>query len=531
MMNTRLSKMLVALLAVATAGACDDPPIEPGDNDPARLFTSSSVVVVEAGASTLVRAFLVNDLGNPLTGDVDFSACDATISVAADPAQTDVEPGSNFLVTGVTLGESCVNVSAAGFEETITVHVVPAELFVTAAPDTVRAGDAGTIDLETRTTAGVFVGPFADTDVTFESSDEDRLFFTDNAGAFDTEEAGGVTVTATFESFGVVREVEIPITVIPGLPAAGSFATELGATSGGDTTSATVELQDTIGNVNDLAADIDSIVVTSSDESVATAFATITENEDLEGRVILTVFAVGVSGGTADVSATVFTVNGEIDAGSSEVTVLSPSLVAIAPTSGAPGSTAVISGTGLAAAGFTTQVFMGSLDVTAFIDAATATTITLDMPTALANGDQNITVAVGGVAAPDTVIWNQTTTVDVHAPENEDPATAPLIVGDVAGSLGGDNIDDFYTFTLAAPATISLRMDWPGPKDIDFSVVDTGFTAFECSGNAGRTGANPENIPDCELDAGTYMIWINDYSNDADGDTTPVGYHILITEE
>lgn len=525
MMNTRLSKMLVALLAVATAGACDDPPIEPGDNDPARLFTSSSVVVVEAGASSLVRAHLVNNLGNPLTGDVAFSACDATISVAADPEQTTVEPGSNFIVTGVTLGESCVNVSAAGFEETITVRVVPAELSVTAAPDTVRAGEAGSIDLETRTTAGVFVGPFADTDVTFESSDEDRLFFTDDAGAFDTDEAGAVTVTATFESFGVQREVEIPITVIPGLPSEGSFATELGAVLAGDTVSATVQLRDTIGNVNDLASDIESIVVTSSDESIATAFATITENEDLEGRVILTVFAVGVAGGQADISATVNTINGAIDAGSSQVTVLDElDVVTILPADAEPGETVVITGTGLQQPGAETVVLVDGVDVTSYVTSITPTTITLDFPGAGEARDMDVTVDVGGGATSDTEVYAFGGEAD--EPENDDE-TATTLPFDHTGWFGFNDDFDFYAFTAPTTGTVNMDLDWNNDDlDLDMAMIDADAGAFICTG--GATGAKPEDDT-CDLTAGTnYIIYINDYSLSHDGDETPVRYHMTV---
>jgi hypothetical protein len=107
MMNARLNKALVALLAVAAAGACDDPPVEPGNSDAARLFTNPSFVVVEAGDSRLVQAYLVNELGSPVSGTVEFEACNSVITAVADSGQSDIEPGNNFFIEGNTLGESC----------------------------------------------------------------------------------------------------------------------------------------------------------------------------------------------------------------------------------------------------------------------------------------------------------------------------------------------------------------------------------------------------------------------------------------
>ena len=90
----------------------------------------------------------------------------------------------------------------------------------------------------------------------------------------------------------------------------------------GDTISAEVLLYDTIGNINNLASDITSITVTSSNNAVATGFATITEHPDFDDRVILTVYAVGTGPGSATISATANTVSGAIPLGSRTVSVV-----------------------------------------------------------------------------------------------------------------------------------------------------------------------------------------------------------------
>lgn len=528
MMNHRLRNALVALLAVAAVGACDDPPIEPGNSDAARLSTNPSFVVVEAGASRTISASLQNDLGNPVSGDVTFSACNALISVAADPNQTPLEPGTNIVVTGVTLGESCVVVSGAGFSDTVGVRVVADELTVTAAPETVRAGDTGSIDLALVTTGGVSVGPFSEADVTWSSSNTARLFFTDDVGGFDTRLAGPVTVTATYTAFGVTRTVAIPITVLPNLPATGTFGA-LGATLAGDTASATATLADTIGNNNNLAMDIESIDVTSSDPSVATAYAEITEHPDLEGRVVMTIYAVGVSGGQADISATANTVNGAISLGTRTVTVVAPvSITSVLPDGQMSGDLIVIAGTNLQQTGSTTRVFIEGTNVTQYISAISPTAITLEMQGAGEAATYEITVDVGNGATTDAVDY------DFGGEENEPDndafsLSAPEITVPTAfsGWFGLTDEYDFYTFEPATSGTLSIDIDWDNDDlDVDAYVYDVAGGSFICTASA--SASKPE-ASTCTVTAGnTYVLILNDYSLSADGDETLVKFDLEI---
>ena len=536
MMNARLSKALVALLAVAAVGACDKPPIEPGSPDAARLATNPTFAIIEVGETRLIQTYLVNDLGNPVSGDVDFEACNALISVVEDPDQLEIEPGTNLLVTANTIGESCINVSGSGFEETITVRVVPTEIeLVNLTPgDSVRAGEAGSIDVIVVDADGNPALPFGEEEITYESSRPGRLFFTDEVGAFDTDSAGPVIVTASYEIFGVERELEIGITVLPQVPATAAFTSNNGDTiktvfpalEAGDTSTLRVTLRDTLGNLSNLEMDIASVELFSSDPSVANVWAEITENPDLPGRVIITAFAEGLSGGESNITGTVTLTDGtEIDFGTARAVVLSPAITTVTPNTGQPGDVVVISGTGLQAAGFTTLVFLNGVDITRFVDLITPTAITLDMPAGPTNGEQAITVSVGGVSSNEGS-FDQTTTTDAYSPENEDPSTAPLVTFpiDLVGTFDGPLNEDWYQIVLAERSTLTFRLDWGGSKDLDLLFFNSAASGLVCS-TAGATSAHPENAS-CTMNAGTYLVYVNDYSNSADGDQSLVSYEL-----
>lgn len=531
MMNDRLRKALVALMAVAAVGACDDPPVDPAQEDAERLQTNPSSVAVNAGDTTFVDAFLVTALGQPLLGEATFETCNATIAtVIADESQTDLEPGTRFGIIGQTVGTTCVLVRAGEFEDSVLVRVVAASFQVDNLPDSIRAGTAGDLSVAALNAQGGNVGPFTEADADFESSDEDRLFFTDSTGGFDTEEAGNVDVTISWESQGIVRDTTIAVVVIPAEPdSAALSADDFGAVAAGDSTSLEVLPFDSLGNLNRLPQDLISVTATSDDPSVATASASFVEDPAAPGEVVPTIQVFAEGSGSTTIDITLTTVSGTFTFNDVPVTILDPSVLSITPSSGQPGETAVITGTGLSSPGFDTQVFMGSTDVTMFVDNVTATAITLDMPAALVDGDQEISVAVGGVGSSNSTTWTQTGPEDVHGPENEDLATAPLVLapGDVAGSFHEGNVQDFYRFTVAAPDTLSFQLNWTGSKDLDFLIANSAFTAVVCP-NTGQTAAHPENINNCALAPGTYVISIVDYSQDANGITTTVGYHIRI---
>ena len=215
MMNARLNKALVALLAVS-AGACGDAPVDVAQNDPDRLVTNPSFVVIEAGETRLVQAYLVNALGNPVAGDVDFEACDAAITVEADPEQTDLEPGSNFLITGNTLGTSCVNVSGSGEEATINVRIIPAELALSL-EDTILSGAGATAGVTFLNASGTAATGFDLDEVSFTSLDTLIAVVDPVTGDVTARAPGTAEIVVTLdEGLGAARADTFAVVVVPG---------------------------------------------------------------------------------------------------------------------------------------------------------------------------------------------------------------------------------------------------------------------------------------------------------------------------
>ena len=215
MMNARLNKALVALLAVAAAGACDDAPVDVRSADADRLITNPSFVVIEAGETRLVQAYLANALGNPVSGDVDFEACNSAITVAPDENQTDIEPGSNFTITGNTLGSSCVNVSGSGHERTVQVRVVPAELELTVV-DTILSGETAPGSVVFIDALGGTATGFDLDEVSFESLDT-LIATVDAEGNVTAKAPGEVEIVVTLdEELGADRADTVTAVVVPG---------------------------------------------------------------------------------------------------------------------------------------------------------------------------------------------------------------------------------------------------------------------------------------------------------------------------
>lgn len=215
MMNARLNKALVALLAVS-AGACGDAPVDVAQNEPDRLVTNPSFVVIEAGETRLVQAYLVNALSNPVAGDVDFEACNGAITVENDPNQTDLEPGTNFLITGNTLGTSCVNVSGSGEEATINVRVVPAELELTLS-DTILSGAGEPAGVTFLNASGTAATGFDLDEVSFSSLDTLVAVVDPATGDVTARAPGTVSIVVTLDDgLGAARADTFSVVVVPG---------------------------------------------------------------------------------------------------------------------------------------------------------------------------------------------------------------------------------------------------------------------------------------------------------------------------
>lgn len=119
-----------------------------------------------------------------------------------------------------------------------------------------------------------------------------------------------------------------------------------------------------------------------------------------------------------------------------------------------------------------------------------------------------------------------------NEPGNDDPASGTAItVGGAAleGLITESDIDDFFVFTLAAPATVSISVVFDGgggDPDLDVFVLSAAGAGFcVLDGCAMATGSQPEEFTGT-LPAGTYTVLIEYYdSGDA---TAPFWYRIRI---
>ncbi len=71
-------------------------------------------------------------------------------------------------------------------------------------------------------------------------------------------------------------------------------------------------------------------------------------------------------------------------------------------------------------------------------------------------------------------------------------------------------VDRFFTFTLAAPTTFTVVLEWASAADVDLLFCNAACSAFVGNFN-GATGANPETST-VTLAAGTYNIYINNFT-------------------
>lgn len=126
--------------------------------------------------------------------------------------------------------------------------------------------------------------------------------------------------------------------------------------------------------------------------------------------------------------------------------------------------------------------------------------------------------------------------IDVNGEDNEpgnnDAATATAItVGGAAleGFIDGSDVDDFFVFTLAAPATVSISVLFDGgggDPDVDVFLLNAAgggiCTLDDCDM---ATGANPEEWTGA-LPAGTYTVLVELY--DPGADAPPHWYRVRL---
>ena len=531
----------ITALAVLALGGCNDDPLSFDVKDTAGIQTNPSQMVIAAGRTAELESRAVNE-GNEPTFDEVSAAVDATCGPGTiqiiDVAELEIQPPGLFAITGGSvLGQTCIVLTSGSNTAQVDVTVVADGVEITAPLDGVvyRAGGTDQVVAQLVGFDGAVAGPYEVTDAAFASTDEDVADFTDDMGNFATETAGTAQLVVTWSGqaangtsgLGVVRQNSIGIEVIANVPASAALdnGDDFGAIAGGSTAEAEVVVSDALGNQNTDETEITGCTAVSDAPAVATAACELV----LGASVNVMVEVTSVAPGTANVSGTVTTTEGVFAYGPATVVVLAPSVTGISSADGYPGTLLSITGTGLAAAGFDTEVLVdgsaSDIDQAIFQVNVTDTQVDVFMPD-LGNGADafEIGISVGGVVAPETFTYTQLANAAADEPANDNPATPTVMAvpADFVGSFEGVDVDDFYQVTVTGTFTVDL--DWDDHSvDLDILIDDVGLPFnFPC-GFDGATGAAPESHT-CVLPAGDYLVWINNYS----GPAHPTSYRVEI---
>jgi len=129
MSEVRMNRRILGLLGVGaalvfTVAGCKGDPLSDADGTPVALTTSFTDLVVAVGDSVTFTAEVVDGRNTPLQVSITAGACDAKITAAPDPNFNPVPAtAAGFVIAGVTVGTSCVNLSGGGLQATVDVTV------------------------------------------------------------------------------------------------------------------------------------------------------------------------------------------------------------------------------------------------------------------------------------------------------------------------------------------------------------------------------------------------------------------------
>lgn len=145
-MSSRVGRVLVGMALVLSATACDDNPLAEDREEASYFRLNPSNVAVEAGGEVKVTATVLNKYGAATNAGVTATPCDAKISAVADTTRSDFEYPERFVVSGNTLGASCIVVRGGGITDTVDVRVIPGSLNATL--DTLGSGESLTLSVQ-----------------------------------------------------------------------------------------------------------------------------------------------------------------------------------------------------------------------------------------------------------------------------------------------------------------------------------------------------------------------------------------------
>lgn len=217
-MNARLSGLLAVPAALLLFGCLSDP-VSDLDGSAAAVVASEDQLQLSQGDTVTVTASVLDGRGVAIATPVTFSACDADITVAADPSYDPVPATSARAIVGAAgPGASCVVAAGGGFADTVPATVLPVNFAGTLSSTTPAGGSVMSIQstavlkFDTATVSVTFGGGIA-APIAFKSVDSLR-------------------VLVPFSDPGPLTIGGINVTYVPGLRV--SLATAQSVTQTGD---------------------------------------------------------------------------------------------------------------------------------------------------------------------------------------------------------------------------------------------------------------------------------------------------------
>lgn len=514
-----MTRQFFALMtAAAVAAGCAGDPTGTLTGSVADIDASATTTRVTIADSILLTAEANDAQGNALPTAPTVTSLTPAIVTVTDAS---VEPLSQaaFYVKGLTYGVGLVELTQGGVADTVTVNTYPDHIEISGITDnTIRSGVGATVTLTAVDALGVAVTGFP-MSVTV---DEPGTLALDTATKAVTAILAGPAVLSASGPGGITGTATIIVT--PGVPASAALAaTTFGGLAADDTVRMKVVVEDAAGNENNRADEITGATVTSSNPAAVSATVAIVDTLGPDDDREVWVTIVGEASGTSNISGTVTTSSGVLNFAATPATVLNPIVTSTALATAA-GGTAVITGSGFQAAGFETTVTVDGYPL-GQVTVDSDNQLTVEMPSFGTAGAYDFEVIVGGVPS-NSGTWTLAAGFDESEATNDDPGTAPTISAAFAFSgafEGAPEEDDFFIFTVDRDVTLVIELAWTPAKDLDILVTDGAFTAFVCTD--GATGANPEESV-CELEAGTYILWLNDFDAAANASATPVTYTV-----
>ncbi len=230
-MKARFSGLLAAPVALGLlAWACIEDPVSDLDTGAAYVVFNADQLDLSEGDTVAVTASVLDGRGRPLPEAITFTACDADLTVAADPSYDPVPPTSaRAIVVAAAPGASCVVAAGGGVSDTLGAVVLPVSFGGALSSTTPQAGAV----LSIQSTAALKFNP-ANAAVTFGGGIPGTIAFAS---------ADSLRVIVPFSDAGPLTISGINVTYVAGLEvslASSSSVTQTGDFWGtGDTSFAT----------------------------------------------------------------------------------------------------------------------------------------------------------------------------------------------------------------------------------------------------------------------------------------------------